>query len=70
MSLIVTIVSINVQIFVSIYVKLFQLPRCKRRMEEIKKGAGIEHGKVYFDLRRRKKEERKRGRDSRQKRLR
>ncbi len=51
-------VSINAQIFVSIYLKLFQLPGFNRRIEEVKKGTSPEHRKVYLDLRRRKKEER------------
>ncbi len=56
LSLIVTIVSVKVQIFVFIYLKLFQLPGFKRRTEEVKKRADSEHGKVYLDLRRKKRE--------------
>ncbi len=52
----------HVQMFVSICLKLFQLPGFKRRIEEVKKGAGPEHGKVYLDLSRKKEE---RERDSR-----
>ncbi len=47
------IVSINVQIFVSICLKLFQLPGFKKRIEEVKKETGLEYGKVYLELRRR-----------------
>ncbi len=54
---VVTIVSINVQTFVYVCLKLFQLPGFKKRIEEVKKRAGPEHGKVYLNLRRRKREE-------------
>ncbi len=54
----------SVHLLGSICLKLFQLPRFERNMEEVKTRAGPEHGKVYFDLRRRKKKES--GRNSRQ----
>ncbi len=45
----------SVHILVSICLKVFQLPSFERNIEEVKKGTGPEHGKVYFNLRRRKK---------------
>ncbi len=46
----------------SICLELFHLPRSERRIEEVKKRAGSEWGKVYLDLQRRKKKERERKR--------
>ncbi len=56
--------SVHVQILVFIRLKLFQLPGFRRRTKGVKKGVDLEHGKVYLDLRRKKKEEREKGRDS------
>ncbi len=55
LSLIVTIMSLKLQIFVFIRLKLFQLHGFQMRTQEVKNGVDPEHGKVCLDLRRMRK---------------